>query len=224
MYIGIDFSIKSPGITIRDSRGVTFYAFPRKDTIKEDFEITLKDAGVILNSLRTESKLPTNATIAMRERSSLVDSIYETNEIVDVINEAIGCTLGANVYVGIEGFSFGSSGNRLAQLSGYQWLLRYRLLEECHVPFNNIYVFSPMTVKATAGKGNLKKEGMIAAFLEDADDDLQENRLWVDLQDRPAEFQTKKGLWLKPLDDIIDSYWVMRTLEKNVEPLAHKSI
>lgn len=224
MYIGIDFSIKSPGITIRDHSGIHFYSLPRTDVIREDCEISLKDAGVDVRKLRAEGKLPSNATIAMRERSSLIDSVYETNEIVDIITAVTENTVGANIYVGLEGFSFGSSGNRLAQLSGYQWLLRYRLLEDCHVPFQNIYIFSPMTVKATAGKGNLKKEGMIEAFLADSDDDLADNQLWIEMKENPSSFQNKKGQWLKPIDDIIDSFWVLKTLEKTVEPLAHSGI
>jgi hypothetical protein len=224
MYIGIDFSIKSPAITIRDHSGVHFYSLPRTDVVREDCEIALKEAGVDIHKLWVEGKLPSNATIAMRERSSLVDSVYETNEIIDIITTATENVIGSNVYVAIEGFSFGSSGNRLAQLSGYQWLLRYRLLEDCHIPFQNIYIFSPMTVKATAGKGNLKKEGMIDAFLADDDEDLQENGLWVEMKDNPLNFQNKKGAWLKPIDDIIDSYWVLRTLEKTVEPLTHSGI
>jgi hypothetical protein len=34
------------------------------------------------------------------------------------------------------------------------------------------------------------------------------------LKKTPEEFQNKKGAWVKPIDDIIDSYWVLKTLEK----------
>ena len=113
--------------------------------------------------------------------------------------------------------TFASSGNRLSQLSGYQWLLRYFLLEELNVRPQNFHVFSPMTIKATAGKGNLKKDGMIQAFIESTDEQLLETHFWNDLQVEPLSFQNRKGGWLK-IDDIVDSYWVLQTLEKHVEP------
>jgi len=73
-----------------------------------------------------------------------------------------------------------------------------------------------MTVKATAGKGNFKKEQMIEAFLADSDPGLIVTQFWQALKNVPAEFQNKKGAWHKPIDDLIDSYWVLRTLEKNL--------
>jgi hypothetical protein len=116
----------------------------------------------------------------------------------------------------IEGFSFGSTGNRLAQISGYQWLLRHMISHNYVIGSEAMWVFAPMTVKATAGKGNFKKEDMITAFLSSEDPALRETGLWKALTTEPASFQNKKGAWLKPIDDIIDAYWVLRTLEKHM--------
>ncbi len=113
----------------------------------------------------------------------------------------------------IEGFSFASTGNRLAQISGYQWLLRYNLIEDCEISAEQLWFFSPMTIKATAGKGNYKKEEMIEAFINSDCNSAFANAL----RNAPAEFQTKRGQWLKPIDDIVDSYWIVKTLQKTIE-------
>ena len=215
--VGIDFSINNPGITIRKPEGLTFYNFPRQDALKADFLITLRASHIHVIEIPRASALPKTASIASRERAALEDSIALNRSIIEVLEEECKNVLGSQISVAIEGFSFASSGNRLSQLSGYQWLLRYFLLEELNVRPQNFHVFSPMTIKATAGKGNLKKDGMIQAFIESTDEQLRETHFWNDLQVEPLSFQNRKGGWLK-IDDIVDSYWVLQTLEKHVEP------
>jgi hypothetical protein len=229
MKIGIDFSIKSPAVTLVNSNDIiSFHAFPRKSVAKETFLDALAEAGVNVNVLLDEPPLGKKATLAERERSSLIDakieiesilSAIERSKIQDVVSKDF-CTSKYEVFLGIEGFSFGSTGNRLAQLSGYQWVLRYLLQERLKIESSNFHVYAPMTVKATAGKGNFKKDDMITAFLSSDDERLQKTGLWQALNNSPENFQNKKGAWLKPLDDIIDSYWVLKTLEKNTVELS----
>ena len=222
MRVGVDFSIKSPGMTIRDGNGcLHFYTFPRLGSVKEDCLISLRSAGVNTIVLEDESPIPAKATIAQRERSSLIDAIMESTEIskqIEIrIEDLIATHPRPDIYLAIEGFSFGSTGNRLAQISGYQYLFRYVLYQENELNPANFYVYSPMTVKATAGKGNFKKDEMIAAFLASEDESLRMTGLWKAMTSDPTQFQTKRGNWLKPIDDIIDSYWVLKTMENNVE-------
>ena len=73
-----------------------------------------------------------------------------------------------------------------------------------------------MTVKATAGKGNFKKEQMIEAFMQSDDPILQKCGLYKALNTDPTLFQTKRGVWLKPLDDVVDSYWIMKTVTDQI--------
>ncbi len=226
MKIGIDFSIKSPAACVRDGEGnLTFFSYPRRSVAKEDFLRTLTDSGVILHVIPDEPALPKKASIGERERSSLIDADIEITTILESLRWAWTRDLflrerEKELYVSIEGFSFASTGNRLAQLSGYQWVLRYMLRKDMKMKPENFYVYAPMTVKATAGKGNFKKEDMIAAFIQSEDPQLRETKFWQRLNEAPAEFQTKRGAWLKPLDDIIDSYWVLRTLEKGISELS----
>lgn len=217
--IGIDFSINNPGATVRTDKGIQFYNFPRQGALKEDFAVSLRDSQVNLVNLAASTGIPKTASIALRERTSLIDSVMVTRTVINELITASQDYPGPNISVAIEGFSFGSSGNRLSQLSGYQWLLRYMLIEELGVLPHNFHVFSPMTVKATAGKGNLKKDGMIQSFIETEDTQLRETQFWNNMITDAPSFQTKRGGWLK-VDDIVDSYWVLRTLEKHVEPFS----
>lgn len=209
MILGIDFSIKSTAATLLSGDAYTFYTFARTDVIKEDVAIALRAAGVIVNSLPSEQPLPKKASIAERERSSLQDANALIPEITKWFTD-----IGIKAY-GIEGFSFASTGNRLAQISGYQWVLRWEMLK-AGIPPENFWIFSPMTIKATAGKGNYNKDEMIAAFLASEDPALQNSGLWKAMSSQPSLFQNKKGAWHKPIDDLIDSYFVLKTVEKTL--------
>jgi hypothetical protein len=214
MIFGVDFSIKSPAVCIRYTDGtLDFLSFPRTDVIKEDLEITLNACDVLVTKLQKEPSLPKTAILTERERSSLNDSWMEVSAIMEAIKE---CEDDCIEKWAIEGFSFASTGNRLAQLSGYQWLLRHDLSITFGLKAEDMWVFAPMTVKATAGKGNFKKEQMIDAFLAEEDPGLREHPFWQKITTDPSSFQNKKGAWLKPIDDIIDSYWILRTLEKHM--------
>jgi hypothetical protein len=214
MILGIDFSLKSTAATLKSGDTYTFYTFARTDVIKEDTSLALRAAGVIVNTLPPEPALPKKSTIAERERSSLDDACVLIPEITKWF-----CDLDIDAY-GIEGFSFASTGNRLAQISGYQWVLRWEL-HKMGMTSDKFWIFSPMTVKATAGKGNFKKEEMIAAFINSEDPELQKTGLWKALKNQPSLFQTKRGAWVKPIDDLIDSWWVLKTTQAHRELQKH---
>jgi len=212
--LGIDFSLTSTAVTLKNSTEYVFYTFARETAVKADVATSLKNSGVAVHLVPAEAPLPKKATITERERSSVEDAYVLINKIVDqfkYLHDPITA-------YGIEGFSFGSTGNRLAQIAGYQWALRWEM-RNIGMSTENFWVFSPMTVKATAGKGNFKKEQMIEAFINSDDPLLQENGFWLAIKNNPEQFQTKRGNWLKPIDDIVDSYWVLRTTELNKELL-----
>ena len=211
MIVGIDFSIKSPAVTLLSNSGEWyFYTFARNSVAKEDFFLTLKNNGVNVITLPDEPPLPKSANLTDRERSSIKDGLMQTRSISKMLS---AWSFTEDDQIAIEGFSFASTGNRLAQISGYQWLLRSYLIEDCEISPEQLWFYSPMTIKATAGKGNYKKEEMIEAFINsDCNSQFAEA-----LRNAPAEFQTKRGQWLKPIDDIVDSYWIAKTLQKTIE-------
>jgi hypothetical protein len=206
MILGIDFSIKSAAATLKSGDIYTFYSYARKGIVKEDVKIAFAAAGVQFFETNEEPAPAKKASIGERERTSMKDAM----NLIPAISQ---CFEGLPIKLwGIEGFSFASTGNRLAQISGYQWALRWELIKG-GLSIDSFQVYSPMTVKATAGKGNFKKEEMIDAFINSDDPCLVNNGLQKALKLHPSLFQNKKGAWLKPLDDIIDSYWVLKTVE-----------
>lgn len=210
MIVGIDFSIKSPAVTvIHREEGTQFFSFPRKSIAKEDFFITLENNGVSVITLEDEPALPKTVKLTQREQSSIKDAFMEIDAIIDMLSN---WKFTKDDCIAIEGFSFGSSGNRLAQISGYQWLLRAQLIRVLMIAPEQLYFFSPMTIKATAGHGHYKKEDMINALIQSDCNTKFTNAI----RQAPAEFQNKKGNWLKPIDDICDSYWIAKTLEKTL--------
>lgn len=209
MIVGIDFSIKSCAITVIDAGRPHFYTYARKSVAKEEYFQLLEACEVNVHRINDELPLHKNATLTERERSSTQDGITLSKSIAMSLSD---WDFTYNCNAAFEGFSFGSTGNRLSQISGYQWIVRRDLLRGLGLPLDNMWFFSPMTIKATAGKGNFKKEQMIEAFLEEDMDHFLHQRM----RTTPEDFQTKKGLWLKPIDDIVDSYWVAKTLEKTI--------
>ena len=206
MILGIDFSIKSAAAALKSGDIYTFYSFARKGVIKEDAKNVFAAAGVLIFETDEVTAPEKKASISERERASMLDALL-------LIPTIAKCFVDLPIaFWGIEGFSFASTGNRLAQISGYQWALRWELIKG-GLSVDSFQVYSPMTVKAIAGKGNFKKEEMIDAFIKSDDTFLQSTGLHKTLNSNPSLFQTKKGDWLKPLDDVVDSYWVLKTVE-----------
>jgi hypothetical protein len=209
MILGIDFSIKSSAASILAGDDYTFYTYARKGLIKADFKLILAASGVQIFETEEEPAVNSKASIGDRERTSVKDAL----RLIPTMSK---CFVGLPIEAwAIEGFSFASTGNRLAQISGYQWVLRWELVKG-GLDIDNFYVYSPMTVKATAGKGNFKKEQMIEAFINSQDPLLKNNAFHETLRSHPHLFQNKKGAWMKPLDDIVDSWWILKTVKAQI--------
>jgi hypothetical protein len=77
--------------------------------------------------------------------------------------------------------------------------------------FENIIVISPKEAKKFAGNGNADKFYMINAFRENKQSDpvlksTEFHRYMCNI----SEFETNP----KPLDDLVDSYWIMKTAKE----------
>ena len=202
--IGVDFSINSPGICIKEDGVYKYFGLIRKD-----YKLSKANKAIVERFNTTEENIttiwlenhPTSSVYYEREILNLKDAIYETQTIINLIFNNIN--LKNRIYIAIEGLSFGSQGNRLSEISGYQFILRseiYKLLQE-------FYIFSPMSVKKVAGKGNLKKEGILKAFLE-ANATQNQTDIFISLM--------KKETLIHPFEDMIDSFWIVKALEKNI--------
>lgn len=180
---GIDYSINYPSVVINNNGILRFISFERKDLSKKYlFDI--------------------EHYIVEKYPDTLEDSIKLNKLIIHVLQQF--CV----EMVKIEGFSYMSSGSSYIDLISYQSVLRYMLFESGI----KIEIYSPKTVKKTAGKGNYNKIEMFNAFLnENLDDDFYKNILKFQNEIRK---KNKVGITIdikKPYQDLIDAYWVLKT-------------
>lgn len=163
--------------------------------------------------LTNTQKLDNKKNLIESSRESTIDSI-NTNSIITEELIKLNDDDKENNVIALESFSFGSTGNRLSQISGYQYILRYNLLEHI-ISIDNLYMYAPITVKSIAGAAgkNKGKDAMIEAFLnhEDKLPFLEDTKFYKNMKTNPKMFQTKTGKWCKPIDDIVDSYWILKT-------------
>jgi len=203
ILVGIDFSILSPAFCILKNDKYEFFAFPRG--IEKNLLQTLLDSNV--NVLRIQKEILSNkADISTKERYNSIDAERMISTIVNHLSPIFT----KNTVAGIEGIAFMARGNSIAQIAGYHYVLRYVLSKT--IKYENIHVFSPSSVKKIAGKGNFKKVEMIEAFINSEDKILQNTLFHQTLKANPSLFQTKKGGFRKPVDDLVDSFFVLKTL------------
>lgn len=209
--IGIDYSLKSPAVTIlTNKKNLKHFAFPRIRTLKEDYILTLRNSDINI----TEIEQITNVK-CLQENERINSNDAET--LAKTICKTIETYVDKYSIFAIEGISFASPGNTKIQYAGYHYILRYIISTYFSISYDKIYVYAPMSVKQTAGKGNFNKNQMIEAFMSANYDELKTSKLWNDLNDitKIEYFQTKKAKhFMKPLDDLVDSYWVLRTFMK----------
>lgn len=215
LLVGIDYSITSPSIAILQNGTYNFAVFPRTHSVTSNLREELHQSQVsVINVAETET-LPKKAALTLTERRALQDAQQQIQTLMGYLSPLLTGSMD-RVQIAIEGLSFASTSSRLSQISGYQWLLRRELLA-LGLPLDHLWIFTPNQVKATAGKGNFSKEEMITAFISEQETKLLTHPLHIKLNHTPELFQTKRGNWLKPLDDICDAYWIIKTLEKNLK-------
>jgi hypothetical protein len=200
---GIDFSINHPSVCIYDTstKECSFLVFPKE---RSKGHKNLQDTEVsIIDIQRLDVQNGTSTTD--RER------VLTTNAII--LSECLVRHLPPDIdVVGLENLAFGASSNRLAEIAGYQYILRERLVNK--YGSNNIYFFAAMSVKAKAGSGKFDKNQMIEKFL-----DSELTGLNLKLHDKlrnELPFFKKTKNWIKPIDDIADSYWIAKCTESIV--------
>jgi hypothetical protein len=214
IHIGIDFSLNSPAVCVKDHNGsyqfFSFFNFGDRELdakkIPKAFEHhkTLADDHAII-------AIPYNRKVSskdflQREREKLIDG----KDIAElIINHIIALYGTINVKVALEGFSYGSTGNSFIDIVQYNTFLRSMLLTAYGA--DKIYIMQPSHVKKLAGKGNANKHFMAKAFQDNVlnDDNLRKTKFWDWAKDK--DFSEKIP---KPVDDLIDSYFILNTIEK----------
>lgn len=147
-----------------------------------------------------KNKRPAKMSYEIQERWNILDAIQSVDNIINNLPDAD--------YVAVEGFSYGSKGNAGLDIAGYAYILRHKLVEKYGA--DRMFIISPSEIKMNAGKGNAGKELMLQYFLNKTDAYIISTSLFKYIKDEsinPVE---------KPIDDIIDAFWIQEILKKKV--------
>jgi hypothetical protein len=214
VFIGIDLSLNSTGICIIKENTVKVISiFKTENNIEKIFEKKdhfsllkkCKDVKIILEAKKNIS----NEEYHVKERSKISSFIRLNELIINSIKEEIT----EETYIGMEGMSFGSTGNSLIDISMATGILRKDLINNLGGNTERFFVFSPTSIKKFAGKGNFKKIDMFEAIIKENDIDSDFIKM---INSNKNLCVTPKGVVKKPIEDMIDSVWVAKFLKNTV--------
>lgn len=220
--IGIDFSLNSPGFCILTNNDCKWISLHRTTNIidkmlKKDgspFKVLRDNHTVSINIIQ---KKEFTGEYHDKERQKILNAIYFSEVALDLLNPY----LNEDSVVGMEGLSFGSSGNSLIDISMTTALIRAGVVKKINP--DNFFVISPTTLKKFAVKGNAKKDELYNKLIETR---ISEDRL-KPLLNILKEY---RDLWIKgtgkvenPCSDIIDATWICLFIEENLEKLLSSS-
>jgi len=205
VLIGCDFSINKPACCVYIPRinSYKFFGWPYKPQKK--LPDLYKNAGVnIIERIDDKEK---GDDVSAKMRYEVKNAEYISN----LIYETLLPYLNEETYIGFEGISYGSSGDVILQLGGYKYMIMSILSKL--VPLKNMFTYSPITVKKTAGcsKRGLGKHAVIESFISYSNN----NTLKTAIKKDKLSFMKKGGNnFVDHLDDLIDAYWVLETLKE----------
>lgn len=217
-FIGIDYSRNSPGICVLEKNSCKWINISRTSN---NIQKMIKKEGTAFNILSSSElfsiniieKLEFKDLYYKNERNKLLDSIYFSN----LVFESILPYINEKTIIGMEGVSFGSSGNSLIDIVVSTTLLRALLIKKINP--ENFYIISPSAIKKYAVKGNAKKDELYHTLLDKRKYDVRLKPLLTILEEN-------KDAWVKgpkkvenPCSDIIDATWISLFLEDNLEKL-----
>lgn len=212
-YIGIDFSLNSPGICVQLPNGkyqfISFFNFGNRiwgshktpKSFKVHKELSESDTIIAIPYYRNI----TSDDFVQKEREKLDDG----KSIAELISNFLDSLYGTqNVKVALEGFSYGSKGNSFIDIVQYNTFLRSKLIET--YTSDNIYIMQPKHVKKHAGNGNANKHLMVSAFQNNVlnDKDLVKTKFWKWLSKQ--NFNDKIP---SPVSDLVDSYFILNCIK-----------
>lgn len=205
LYVGIDPSINSTGITI--ARYENDVEAEIKFYIIKNGKLTKRESAANDSIDNFEYIIYNKIDLTQFKDDNHVFEYYKTKNMVEVVNTIYDLILNevkkysAIVNVVIEGISYGSSirTKSIFDLAGLNYMIRYKLITS-DIQHLNLSIATPSNIKKYAtGKGNANKESIMTIF----------KYIFPEMQNIPK------------LDDIADSYFMAmfsRDIErKNVE-------
>ena len=205
LYVGIDPSINSTGITI--ARYENNVEVEIKFYIIKNGKLTKRESAANDSIDNFEYIIYNKIDLTQFKDDNHVFEYYKTKNMVEVVNTIYDLILNevkkytSTVNVVIEGISYGSSirTKSVFDLAGLNYMIRYKLITS-DIQHLNLSIATPSNIKKYAtGKGNANKESIMTIF----------KYIFPEMQNIPK------------LDDIADSYFMAmfsRDIEcKNIE-------
>jgi hypothetical protein len=194
MIIGIDFSINSTAVSIRDGDDLTLMSF-------------VPNLELGRAAWRVHEALQSELNIFSYQKDAITKNAMEDQQIKirnadrlsSIIIDSIGeSTLQKVERINIEGFSYASKGNAFIDIITYNTFLKCKMYQ---IVKDRIFVIPPKTLKKIyTGNGNATKCDMLRSYLGKNDNQLCTLIREVVTIKEEGEFPIPK-----PIDDVIDS-------------------
>lgn len=200
LYVGIDPSINSTGITI--ARYENNVEVEIKFYIIKNGKLTKRESAANDSIDNFEYIIYNKIDLTQFKDDNHVFEYYKTKNMVEVVNTIYDLILNevkkytSVVNVVIEGISYGSSirTKSIFDLAGLNYMIRYKLITS-DIQHLNLSIAAPSNIKKYAtGKGNANKESIMTIF----------KYIFPEMQNIPK------------LDDIADSYF-MAMFSRDIE-------
>lgn len=200
LYVGIDPSINSTGITI--ARYENNVEAEIKFYIIKNGKLTKRESAANDSIDNFEYIIYNKIDLTQFKDDNHVFEYYKTKNMVEVVNTIYDLILNevkkytSVVNVVIEGISYGSSirTKSIFDLAGLNYMIRYKLITS-DIQHLNLTIATPSNIKKYAtGKGNANKESIMTIF----------KYIFPEMQNIPK------------LDDIADSYF-MAMFSRDIE-------
>lgn len=200
LYVGIDPSINSTGITI--ARYENNVEAEIKFYIIKNGKLTKRESAANDSIDNFEYIIYNKIDLTQFKDDNHVFEYYKTKNMVEVVNTIYDLILNevkkytSAVNVVIEGISYGSSirTKSVFDLAGLNYMIRYKLITS-DIQHLNLSIATPSNIKKYAtGKGNANKESIMTIF----------KYIFPEMQNIPK------------LDDIADSYF-MAMFSRDIE-------
>ena len=194
--VGFDFSIVKPAACVLSDNKYFFYLWPK--------DLKDKDVNILTN---------VNININLRQNIEIIDKvrydITNANILSNLIIDSLTSFINKDTMIALEGASFASKGNMVISLMTWKYLLIYKL--SLLIPLENVFTYAPPTIKSIAGCATKDKKGknsMIEAFKKE-----NINHLFCDTLINFPEKLKKKTNYIAGIDDCVDAYFVLKTLQ-----------
>lgn len=207
--IAFDFSINKPAMCIFHNNKLDFYTWPLNIDKKSMDILKLCDIHVYNRELQPINKKQYDSNSLVYEHvkrcSELVNII-----INDIMNFIKNNNINKNdIIISSEGLSYGSNGDATLNLAAYKQSLLIKLYEN---GLTNIKTYSPITIKSTAGKSK-KGEGTKISMI-DAIKNEEKIHKFIEILSTDDSLLKKKTSYIQTVDDLVDSYWCLKTTIK----------